>query len=264
MLSRVPYLALGLVLSSAAWPACEAVDEPALQWLNRLSHSLRETSYQGVFTYQHGASIQSMRIRHSVHGTMESEQVTRLSGTATRIIRTEHPLDCIHPGHRLVRAGKMYAQPGNDCGISAHYRLKLGEPLRVAGREAVLLHILPRDMYRYGYQMALDTETGLLLKTQTIAHDGKVLERFQFADLHIGEVDSEATRVDVMYQTSHPGHGVAAPPVAASPYDWNVRWVPDGFVVTAAAPESARNKTYTDGLALFTVFLEVMHGAHGR
>ncbi len=258
MLKSLFYLALGLAFSGQAWAACEAVDQEALAWLDRMSHSLRETSYQGVFTYQHGTSIQSMRIKHSVRGNVESEEVIRLSGTATRIVRTEHPLDCIHPGHRLVRVGNMYARAEGDCGISAHYRLKLGGHLRVAGREAKLLHILPRDMYRYGYQMALDIETGLLLKTQTLAQDGKVLERFQFADLQIGEVDSEGTQVDVLYEAAHPAPGATATPASASPYDWYVRWVPDGFELTAGVPVSAQDKTYTDGLALFSVFLELM------
>jgi sigma-E factor negative regulatory protein RseB len=258
VLKRLLWLVLGLAFSSQGWADCEAVDQEALAWLNRMSHSLRETSYQGVFTYQHGASIQSMRIKHSVRGNIESEEVTRLSGTATRVIRTEHPLDCIHPGHRLLRVGKMYADSTDNCGIAAHYRLKLDGQLRVAGREAVLLHILPRDMYRYGYQMALDTATGLLLKTQTLAQDGKILERFQFADLQVGEVEGEGTQVDVLHKASHPGHGSAATPAGASPYDWNVRWVPDGFELTAGASVSAQDKTYTDGLALFSVFLEIM------
>lgn len=252
------FLLLALMLSAPAWSACETVNEQAVQLLDRMSHSLRETSYQGIFTYQHGGTIQSMRIRHSVRGNIESEEVTRLSGTATRVVRTEHPLDCIHPGHKLVRIREVYSQSGDSCGIAALYQLKVGGQLRVAGRQAVLLHVLPRDMYRYGYQMALDTDTGLLLKTQTIALDGKVLERFQFADLQIGDFEGEGTQVDVMHHASHPGP--AAPPPASKdlPDLWQVRWVPEGFVLTDGAPDSRRDKTFTDGLALFTVFLEAM------
>jgi sigma-E factor negative regulatory protein RseB len=258
MPGRRHYLLLTLLLSAPAWSACETVNEQALQLLDRMSHSLRETSYQGVFTYQHGSAIQSMRIRHSVQGNMESEEVTRLSGTATRVVRTEHPLDCIHPGHKLVRIGKMYSQSGDNCGIAALYRLTVGGQLRVAGRQAVLLHVVPRDMYRYGYQMALDTDTGLLLKTQTLALDGKVLERFQFADLQIGNFEGEGTQVDVMHQASHPNHAAQPPASSDSPDVWQVRWVPEGFVLTDGSPDSRSDKTFTDGLALFTVFLESM------
>jgi sigma-E factor negative regulatory protein RseB len=251
-------LVLGLACAGQSWAACDAVDEEALQWVDRMSHSLRETSYQGVFTYQHGNSVQSMRIRHSVRGNIESEEVTGLSGTATRVVRAKHPLDCIHPGHRLLRIGKSFSQSGSDCGITALYRLKLGEQMRVAGRQAVSLHILPRDMYRYGYQMALDFETGLLLKTQTNALDGKVLERFQFADLQIGDFEGEGTQVEVMHQASHPDHGAPASPGQSAQVQWQVHWVPEGFVLTDGRPASGRDKSYTDGLALFTVFLELL------
>jgi sigma-E factor negative regulatory protein RseB len=120
------------------------------------------------------------------------------------------------------------------------------------------LHILPRDMYRYGYQMALDFETGLLLKTQTIALDGKVLERFQFADLQIGDFEGEGTQVEVMHQASHPDHGAPASPGQSAQVQWQVHWVPEGFVLTDGRPASGRDKSYTDGLALFTVFLELL------
>jgi sigma-E factor negative regulatory protein RseB len=240
-----------------AWSDCRDADKTALRWLDRMSRSLRETSYQGVFTYQHGLSMQAMRITHSVKNNIETEEVTRLSGNGERVVRTEHPLDCIHPGHRLVRLGALYSETSADCGIADYYRLKMGNLKRVAGRSAVSLHVLPRDMYRYGYQIAIDSETGLLLKTQTIAQDGRVLERFQFADLKIGAVESDGTQVDVIHNASHDFH---AQPNFAEQDDtaghWLVEWVPQGFVLTQGDTSSSRDKTFTDGLAVFTVFLE--------
>ncbi|MEP5763044.1 MAG: MucB/RseB C-terminal domain-containing protein [Halieaceae bacterium] len=246
-------LLAGLV--SPAWAECGPVDSEALRWLDRMSHSLRETSYRGVFTYQHGGSIQAMRITHSVKNNIESEQITRLSGAPAQVQRTEHPLDCIHPGHRLVRIGEVFQGAAGSCGLSAYYRLKMAGVKRIAERRAVLLNVMPRDMYRYGYQLALDTETGLLLKTQTMSLDGKrVLERFQFADLEIGDVELAGTHVDVLHEAAH-SHGEPAPaPEGAA--SWGVRWLPGGFMLTDGRGVSAHNKTFTDGLAVFTVFLE--------
>ena len=256
----ISVLALALaLLAGPAWSDCDGADKTALRWLDRMSHSLRETSYQGVFTYQHGGSVQAMRITHSVRDNIESEAVTRLSGSGERVVRTKHPLDCIHAGHRLVRIGALYSETSGDCGIANYYELKMGNLKRVAGRTAVSLHVLPRDMYRYGYRMAIDSETGLLLKTQTIAHDGKVLELFQFADLQIGDVETDGTQVDVIHHASHAFH---AEPDFSEHSDagqhWRVEWVPNGFVLTEGESSSARDKTFTDGLAVVTVFLEHM------
>jgi sigma-E factor negative regulatory protein RseB len=252
-------LALLLALSAPSLhAACDAGDEEALKWLDRMSRSLREVSYHGVFTYQHGNTLQTMRISHSVAGGKETEQVTRLTGSGASVLRTEHPLDCIHPGHKLLRIGSDFTRSDDECGLASHYRLKMDGELRVAGRDAVTVRILPRDMYRYGYQMALDTRTGLLLRSQTVAQDGKVLERFQFADLRIGEVDSPGTRVDLVHHARHPEATAqpAADVVRVAPDAWRAGWVPEGFLLTAGSADSTSGKTYTDGLAVFSVFLE--------
>jgi sigma-E factor negative regulatory protein RseB len=252
---------LPALLALPVWAACDAGDARAMHWLDRMSHSLREVSYEGVFTYEHGSSLQTLRISHSVDAGVESEQLTRLTGSGGSILRASHPLDCIHPGSRLLRISRGFdagAEEG-ECGLASFYQLKLGSRDLVAGRYAQILEVLPRDMYRYGYQMALDTETGLLLKSQTMSQDGKILERFQFADLEIGRGREPGTQVDVMHHASHPEHDqVSVPAEPAGTAAWRVRWVPEGFALTEGASSSDRDKTYTDGLAVFSVFLEPM------
>ena len=252
-LLAVPLLAPALALGAE----CASSDGEALKWLDKMSHSLRETSYRGVFTYQSGSEVQTMRIVHSVHDNMESEQLTHLTGANARVERTAHPLDCIHPGHRLVRIGQLYRGAGDECGVSAWYRLQMGGTGRIAGRDAVVMNVLPRDIYRYGYQLALDSETGLLLKSQTVTQQGQILERFQFADVCIGEVDIEGTRVEVLHEAAHT-HGARRPPVPANLPGWTVGWLPAGFTMTDDIDGTGYNKTYTDGLATFSVFVEVV------
>jgi sigma-E factor negative regulatory protein RseB len=225
-----------------------------------MSRSLREVSYQGVFTYEHGSSMQTLRINHSVDDGVESEQLTRLTGGGGSVMRTEHPLDCIHPGSRLLRISAGFENDLEHCGLAAYYQLKLGPRDLIAGRYAQVLTVVPRDMYRYGYQMALDTETGLLLKSQTMAQDGKILERFQFADLVIGSGQEAGTQFDVVHHAQHDDHAQSAPPrsIATGSDSWHAAWVPEGFALTRGEAHSQSDKTYTDGLAVFSVYLEPM------
>ncbi len=254
-------LSLGCAVLASLWVAapgfaqCDVGDQEALRWLEKMSHSLRETSYQGVFTYQNGFAVQSMRISHSVRGNVEQEEVTRLTGSGARVMRAEHPLDCIHPGHRLVRISQLYRAGDSGCGVAGYYQLKVAGNHRIAGRDAVIINVLPRDIYRYGYQMALDRDTGLLLKTQTVAQDGRVLERFQFADIEIGEVEMDGTRVDVLHEAGHV-HGANRPPAPTGTPAWNVAWLPSGFMPTDNVAGTSYNKSFTDGLAIFSVFVE--------
>ena len=267
-----------LLLSGAAgaFAQCSVSDPDALQWLARMSDSLRHTSYRGVFTYQQGNAVQAMRISHAVQTEAVGSDAASVELTADAVGATErmqHPLDCIHAGRPLVRLGDSYLSDAasGSCSIAASYDLRTVGPHSVAGRPAVVINVLPRDRFRYGYQLAIDRETGLLLKTQTVAEDGRVLERFQFADLSIGAVSEPGTQVQVIRETAGVGRvqRLAEAPSgsseATSPRNdnasWAVGWLPGGFAPTSTISGFGYNKTYTDGIAKFSVFLERMSGS---
>ena len=64
--------------------------------------------------------------------------------------------------------------------------------------------VKPLDMYRFGYVMALDSETGLLLKTETRDLDDHLLEKYQFANLSYDPRVPETEEADVVHQALHP------------------------------------------------------------
>jgi sigma-E factor negative regulatory protein RseB len=218
-----------------------------------MSRSINQVSYHGVVTLQRGGDMQVMQVSHAVDGDSTRERLTQLTGQGAQVVRPDHPLSCIHPGHRLLRVSAEL-QAGR-CGIAENYRFSVGDGERVAGRKAVRVRVDPRDMYRYGYVMELDRETGLLLKTETIGRGNRSLERFQFANLAFGEQFPETTEVNVVHQAQHSlPEGPPADALAASV--WGVRWVPTGFTVTDNPQNRPLRRTYTDGLAVFSVFLE--------
>ena len=251
-------LALSLTLSTtfsatATAAACPEADAEALLWLDRMSRSLNQVNYHGVVTLQRGDDMQVMQVSHSVeHGTT-SEQLTQLTGQGAQVERANHPLECIHPGHTLLRVGQDL-QAGR-CGIAEQYRFSVGNGELVAGRKAVRIRIEPRDMYRYGYIMELDRETGLLLKTETVGRGDKTLEKFQFANLsYTGQIPA-GTEVNLTHKAEHP-HPQTASTSTSVAREWAVSWVPRGFTATDAPAGKVARRTYTDGLAVFSVFLE--------
>jgi sigma-E factor negative regulatory protein RseB len=262
---------LGLLLvSQVRANSCPEVNHEALAWLDKMSHSAREVSYQGVVTFQLGDDMQVMQISHSVNSTGASESLTQLTGQGARVTRVDHPLDCIHPGHKLLRLSDEISQaarlPGTagsqDCGISGHYQFSVLGGERIAGRKAVRIVVEPRDMYRYGYVMELDKETGLLLKVRTIGRGDRVLERFQFANISYTNKNIPTDSVDVLHHANHPDmqdHTNVEPSAAHYPAAlWNPIWLPKGFMSTDDASDSDRRRTYTDGLAVFSIFLEIL------
>lgn len=246
-------LALMAVATQGYASACPQADPAALKWLDKMSRSSNEINYNGVVTFQRGGNMQVMQISHSVVEGTSSESLTQLTGQGAQVVRVDHPLQCVHPGHRLLRLGEDL-QSGN-CGIAQYYRLSVSDGERIAGRKAVRIKIDSRDMYRYGYVMELDRETGLLLKTQTLGPGHKILERFQFAKLSFGPGNSPVNDAELVHEAEHPAH---APDSAATlPSNrWNIRWLPGGFTETDMPEVGASRQTFTDGLAVFSVFLE--------
>ena len=247
-------LVLLLPLGSGAQSiACPDADTTALSWLDKMSRSIHQVSYHGVVTLQRGDDMQVMQVSHRVDGDTSAESLTQLTGQGAQIKRGSHPLDCMHPGHLLLRVAEDL-QAGR-CGIAEQYRFSVADGERIAGRRSVRIRIEPRDMYRFGYAMSLDRETGLLLKTEMIGRGSKVLEKFQFANLSYSGQLPGTTEVDIIHEAEHP-HPTSPAINRSLGRAWAVRWVPRGFAATDLPGEKSRRRTYTDGLAVFSVFLE--------
>jgi sigma-E factor negative regulatory protein RseB len=232
---------------------CESADSEALRWLDKMSKSLREVSYQGVVMLQRGGDMQVMQVSHAVGHGSSSERLTKLTGRGAQVERGAHPLDCVHPGYQMLRLESL--PESERCGIAAHYRFSIDDGERVAGRTAVRIRIMPRDMYRFGYVLALDTETGLLLKSQTIGQDHRTLETMQFAQVSYTDVAPPLEHVAVIHQAEHPRSDRASTRLSVG-RAWQVGWLPRGFAATDSAQGIDARRTYTDGLAVFSVFLE--------
>jgi sigma-E factor negative regulatory protein RseB len=247
-------LALSLGSAGGVAGTCQEANAEALAWLGKMSRSVHEVNYHGVVTFQRGNDdLQVMQVSHSVDNGTTSEKLTQLNGQGARVVRLAHPLECVHPGHKLLQVGEQLQ--GGHCGIAEHYRFAVAKGERVAGRKSVTIRIEPRDMYRYGYQMELDRKTGLLLKTVTFGRGNRVLEKFQFADLSYSDRLPKGAEASVVHKAQHP-HPGAAEQNRLSARAWTVNWLPRGFTLTEAENHHAGRRTFTDGLAVFSVFIE--------
>lgn len=231
--------------------------DSAAMWLDRMSHSFRELNYHGTFSFQRGEAIESFRIAHAVIEGEEYERLDYLDGEKRRIVRRGHSLNCIHTGQKLVRSLVSMDQMHEGVRIADSYRLELRGSDRVAGRDAVNLVVIPKDGYRYGYHLSLDTATGLLLRSELVGEEGEIKERFQFVELDLVDAIPKAyfDQEKFDYQARH-NRPAAAPP-RSSPEPWRLEWVPSGFsAVVHKSPGPEGVVTYTDGLAVFSIFLE--------
>lgn len=246
-------LLLATLSSGASAQGCPGAESAALAWIGKMSNSIAQHSYQGVVTLQRADDMQVMQVSHTVSSDSSSETLTRLNGQGAHVERSEHPLNCIHPGHQLLMLGTDLE--AGHCEITRQYQFSMATSERVAGRRAVRIRIEPRDMYRFGYMMSLDKETGLLLKTEVIGQDHRTLEKFQFANLSYDPYAQAPSEVDVVHKARHPHPDISNASSSLS-REWRVSWLPRGFIPTDSATGTSGRRTYTDGLAVFSVFLE--------
>lgn len=242
-------------------------------WLERMSRAFREQNYQGILIYGDSRQWETMAVTHGMIDGVEHEKLRHLTGVPREVIRHGQDATCIHPGEHGVPLNSTLPAPlqkyGTSASVGDYYDFHLGGVSRVAGQYARELDIMPKDDQRYGYHLWLDQHSGLLLRSDMLDGNGQVLERFQFADVEIGNaIDPSA------FEPDGGGHPLAQHPAetqdAFSRTDvtphWLPAWVPGGFEMTAAGTLPARGEgvlpalrlMYTDGLAAFTVFIDAV------
>ncbi len=252
----------GLLVTSAAGAA------DAQDWLLKLQSAEQKQSFHGTFVYERDGSFSTHGIWHEVdaRGSVR-ERLLQLDGLPYEVLRTNGKTDCITgaPVEQSSEGGESwFARTLDPRKLSQWYDLRdMGES-RVAGRNAVALALVPRDQHRYGFELHLDRETALPLKSLLINKDGHVLERFQFTDF----VPQEAGD-GVMVKASGNCKPIQAVRSEVLPENtWRSDWVPPGFTMSSilqrrnpASSEPVACMLYGDGLTQFSVFIEPLRGA---
>ncbi len=267
MIARFLWLAALLAVTAPA-----GAGERAADWLMRINDAARHQDYDGVFVYLRGRQLETLRIVHKVDGRHRRERLISLTGTPREIIRTDEMVICYLPDESSVvtehrktsRAGFPAILPERLAIMERYYRLRLGDRGRVAGREAQVVLIEPRDALRFGYRLWADRQSGLLLRSDLLDSQGQMLEQFMFTHLVTGrEVSAEALKPQTQAQGYRWHRESLDPPAAATAPRWDVRPLPPGFRLASYVHRrspvrqvAVEHLVYSDGLATVSVFVE--------
>ncbi len=263
---------VGIVLMQSMLGHAQAIteQEAAAEWLKKMANAVTSENYQGRSIFHNGSQMMSLKIIHAVIDDEPWDRVVHLSGEPAEVLRKGGSIKCLHPdGAVELNAGAgevplLHAFSGDNLVIPEQYQLQVGREGRVAGRLVQIVNVIPMDRARYGYQLGIDKETGVLLKTVMLNRKGKALEVFEFVDISI---DTALSEDDFM-----PGDGVqwieTTPTQLAEKAEgdgkdvgWTAKWLPQGFMlaehtVRHLSGSDVNAHVYSDGLAAFTVFME--------
>ncbi len=241
---------MGLLLWSSL--SLAATSEEARQLLERMSSALQELSYQGVFVYRRDEDLSAMRVTHIAHKEGEQEVLVTLTGQEREIVRNSRRFGSLASSSSMnqLAAGRL-------AGIENHYQLDVLGLDRAAGRYAKLVVVMPRDQYRYGYRLWIDRETGLLLKSDLLDSDRRVLEQVMFTSLELLDEPQPAPMGGPGLSEQDVTMDVQTTRESAS---WEVADLPGGFQLANLRPADAKggaeHMVFTDGLASVSVFVE--------
>ena len=153
--------------------------DAALDWLNRAAAAAKQQNYSGVYVYHHGEHVEVLRVLHRTDATGELEKVEVLDGTPRKFLRVNNDVYCHLPDGKNVRLERNALRrffpallPAQPAGLLEYYEAKLGGAERVAGRPCQVVMLEPRDGYRYSYNLWLDKQTGLPLKSRVVNDNG--------------------------------------------------------------------------------------------
>ncbi|WP_165664085.1 MucB/RseB C-terminal domain-containing protein [Metapseudomonas otitidis] len=255
--------ALPLFVLLGGWLVQAAHAAEPQDWLKRIAQA-EQQNFQGTFVYERSGSFSTHQIWHRVDASQVRERLQQLDGPAQEVVRVDGRTQCVSGALADQMGGQVWPARDLDAAqIAKSYEIRVVGESRVAGRAAVVLSLVPRDQHRYGFELHLDRETGLPLKSLMLNDKGGLLERFQFTQFEtVRPEDAEL----------QPGVDCQAVSFSEAPMGqasaWHSDWLPPGFSLSSSTQRRSPASSDTvvcllfgDGLARFSVFLEPLHGA---
>ena len=153
------------VLTSGGDSLVEARETRA--WLNLIQDAANKRNFVGTVVVSAGGMLASTRIAHYCEGRDQFERIDSLEGQVRNVYRHNDIVHTVWPQRRVAvveQRGKMSSFPGllqaGGDQVQEFYDLKQVAVERVAGHEASVLLIRPRDKFRFGYRLWAEKTTG--------------------------------------------------------------------------------------------------------
>jgi sigma-E factor negative regulatory protein RseB len=247
------------------------------EWLMRMQDASRLRSYVGTFVVSSSTgSMSSARIWHAGDPGQQVERVEVLTGTPRSTFRRNDEVLTFLPEHRLVRAERRESLglfpnllKSADSSIPEFYGVRRLGDERVAGFDADIVQLVPKDALRFGYRVWSEHRTGLVVKLQTLDAEGNVLEQAAFSELQL----DTPVRPEKLAHMMQPPRGwrverAQATKTSAAAEGWGLRAAVAGFKpvncyknpVAGSSPAGAIQWIFSDGLASVSVFVEPFDG----
>lgn len=259
-------------------PATASDFDEVRGWLERMATAMRETDYQGTFVYVRGNDVETVRLTHVRQGGEVRERMVTVSGPPREVVRDSDGVRAlIGEQNPSLQDPLLTGAVFPDFSVAAlerardRYLFEVGGLGRVAGHQGLKLSIIPRDEFRYGYELWVEEHSALLLRWVLYDGDRQPLAKLMFTELVSGEaVDADELESETPEQRfvaiQAPAPRLQSPPAPLGVKDAG-KALPPGFRLAAHARSETsagyEHLVFSDGLASVSVYLEPATGQGG-
>ena len=183
--------------AAAASPAASAGATEAVlsinDWLLRTHEAaMKKRSYIGTMVQSSAQTFSSARVWHACDGAQQMERVETLTGAPRSIFRHNNKVVTFMPEVKTARLEQRelvggfpdLLKPGAGS-IPEFYTLKALGTERIAGLDADVVQLAPKDALRFGYRIWTEKKSQLVVKLQTLDANGSILEQAAFSELQL-------------------------------------------------------------------------------
>ncbi|NML46900.1 transcriptional regulator [Ramlibacter sp. G-1-2-2] len=268
LLALCAFGAVGLAAHAAPPAAREGKERTVNEWLQRMQKASYNRSYIGTFVVSSSTgAMSSARIWHACDGQRQVERVESLSGAPRQTFRRDDEVLTFVPESRTVRSEQRESlglfpelQDPADTTIAQFYAARRVGNERVAGYDADVVQLAPKDSLRFGYRIWSEKKSGLVVKLQTLDGDGNVLEQAAFSELQL----DAPVRISKLSQMMAVPEGwrvekTQAQKTTAAAEGWSLKASVAGFRPQSCYKRPAEGVLqwiFSDGLASVSLFVE--------
>lgn len=243
--------------------------DSAQAWLAKMSDAVKSLNYTISFILlKPGVDSQPYLWRHGVNEAgLEMEQLNQLNGPGREVVRIGNKVSYFEPNvppyslqSSIINGpfpSEFFQRPEK---LMLGYEFIMVGRSRIAGRAAQQIRIISKDKSRFGLNVWLDQETGLLLKMNLIGQEAQLLEQIQVTGLQVTK------EPDPFFAKIEPGmlpEVVNFNPSAVINSPWTIKYLPKGMTIVkrdlrrlSGSGEVVEYIMLSDGLVDISVYIQ--------
>lgn len=250
-------------------PSNSYPSDSAQAWLTKMSDAVKSLNYTISFILlKPGVDSQPYLWRHGVNADgIEMEQLNLLNGPGREVVRIGNKVSYFEPNvppyslqSSIINGpfpSEFFQRPEE---LMLGYEFIMVGRSRISGRAAQQIRIISKDKSRFGLNVWLDQETGLLLKMNLVGQEAQLLEQIQVTGLQVTK------EPDPFFAKIEPGmlpEVVSFNSSSSINSPWSFTYLPKGMTIVkrdlrrlSGSGEAVEYIMLSDGLVDISVYLQ--------